>query len=266
MKYPRLLILLILAVMAAGLAGCAASSGEDDDYNANELLPAERLVKKLEANRRKVKNFEGRGTLDIKTPEFSNGARFAGLLVKPDSMNIEILGPFGITLGNILVTSKDFKFYEGLNNILYTGTLEQDILRSMFRLDLTLDELNDAFIGAVNLTERLYKNPDEYKVDRDKYVITYVDSAAGKKYIYKIDISNLGITDYTVRDLKNIPLIEGKYSDFTLLDGIPIPKKIEISNKSKDQMVKINYNEFKINKKDAFIRFTVPSDAQIIEY
>ncbi|MBK8662268.1 MAG: DUF4292 domain-containing protein [Ignavibacteriales bacterium] len=48
---------------------------------------------------------------------------FPAILKRPDSLNINVYGPFGIELANVLLTETEFKFYESLNNTLYKGVL-----------------------------------------------------------------------------------------------------------------------------------------------
>jgi len=72
--------------------GCVPSKPTEDV----ELLPSERLINKLEANRRKIKNFEGIGVFEIESDQYSNSANFQIVMQKPDSIYFSLLGPFGI--------------------------------------------------------------------------------------------------------------------------------------------------------------------------
>ena len=124
----------------------------------------------------------------------------------------------------------------------------------------------DAFIGSVNLTNNLYKQPDEYQVVYDKYLITYIDSVSMKSSQYKVDVRELGITDYVLRDDKNQVIIEGKYSDFGIMEGVAVPYKIELRNKKENQLVIVEYKNMSANKKNIFVDFQVPEDATIIKW
>ena len=73
-----------------------------------ELLPSERLINKLEANRRKIKNFEGIGVFEIESEQFNNSANFQIIMQKPDSIYFTVLGPFGIELAQALVTKDNY--------------------------------------------------------------------------------------------------------------------------------------------------------------
>ena len=122
------------------------------------------------------------------------------ILSKPDSIYLTIMGPFGIELAQAVVTNKNFVFYDALQNTAYKGSVNDEILKEIFKVNLTFNELTDAFVGSVNLTNNLYTNPSTYEVEGDKYVLTYIDSLTNKETKYKVDIRELGITNYLFSD------------------------------------------------------------------
>lgn len=239
------LIILFLANFLLIITGCVPSQPTEEF----ELLPSERLTNKLEANRRKIKNFEGTGTLFVKSAIMDNSATFRIVLQKPDSIYLTIMGPFGIELAEALVTKEKFSFYDALKNTAYIGSVNSNALQSIFRINLSFEDLVDAFIGSVNLTSNLYRAPDEYFVEDEKYVMTYLDSARTNKTIYRVDVRQLGITDYQLFGFDDELMLQGKYSDFELLENVAVPYKIAIENKTDDQKISIDYKKISVNKK-----------------
>lgn len=242
--------------------GCVPSKPTDEV----EILSSERLINKLEVNRRRIKSFEGNGTILVKNPQMNNSASFRIILQKPDSIYLTIFGPFGIELAQALVTKDDYIFYDALNNTAYQGKADDAVLRDIFRIDLSFNELIDAFIGSVNLTENLYKEPSKYEVVYDKYLITYVDSISLKSSQYKVDVRELGITEYLLKDKNGNVAIEGKYSDFGIIEGVAIPYKIEVRNQKENQMISVEYKNMSANKKNIYVDFKIPEDATIIKW
>lgn len=257
-----LLTFVLVSIFVSFFNGCSSTTTSEEV----EILPADRLVKKLEANRRKIRSFEGNGTLTIKTPDFNNSASFNVVMIKPDSIYLTIMGPFGIELAQALVTKKVFTFYEALSNTVYMGETNDDVLRNILRVDISFSELLDAIIGAVNLTDRLYKNPDMYKVQNDKYVIAYNDSLQNTVSTYAIDIRNLGITQYTLKSAKGKELLVGDYTNFSLTESVATPKRISVSNKKENQYLQIEYKNISANQKEIQIDFKFPTDATIIRW
>lgn len=256
------MIILFLANFLLIITGCVPSQPTEEF----ELLPSERLTNKLEANRRKIKNFEGTGTLFVKSAIMDNSATFRIVLQKPDSIYLTIMGPFGIELAEALVTKEKFSFYDALKNTAYIGSVNSNALQSIFRINLSFEDLVDAFIGSVNLTSNLYRAPDEYFVEDEKYVMTYLDSARTNKTIYRVDVRQLGITDYQLFGFDDELMLQGKYSDFELLENVAVPYKIAIENKTDDQKISIDYKKISVNKKNILINFNIPDDATIIKW
>jgi len=242
--------------------GCVPSKPTDEV----EILSSERLINKLEVNRRRIKSFEGNGTILVRNSQMNNSASFRVVLQKPDSIYLTIFGPFGIELAQALVTKNNFIFYDVLTNTAYKGNVDDEVLQNIFRIDLSFNELLDAFIGSVNLTDNLYKQPTNYEVIYDKYLITYIDSVSFKSSQYKVDVRELGITEYTMKDKKGEVLLEGRYSDFGIVEGVAVPYKIELVNKKENQQVVVEYKGMSANKKNIYVDFEIPEDATIIKW
>ncbi len=256
------ILALLLFVTLFHFNGCVPAQTSEDI----EILPADRLVKRLEANRRKIRAFEGTGTIDIKSPAFTNSATFRVVMVKPDSIYFTVLGPFGIELAQTLVTKNDFTFYETLSNTVYRGNMSDDILETIFKVNLSFNDLIDALVGAVNLTDNLYKAPSTYQVVYDKYLIGYIDSTKNITYNYRVDVRDLGITDYSVKNSIGKVALEGEYSKFGILDGVAIPYRISVSNKNDNQVINITYKNISVNSRNIFIDFKLPADATVIQW
>lgn len=261
MKKGLVLLLLITSVLIS-IPGCVPSKPTDDV----EILPSERLINRLEVNRRRVENFEGNGTINVRAGGVNQSASFRVVLQKPDSLYLTIMGPFGIELAQAVVTKNQFIFYDALNNTAYQGEVDSNILQEIFKIDLAFSELMDAFIGSVNLTDNLYQTPADYNIDYDKYVLTYIDPQTLHKSIYRVDIRELGITDYNIFDQNDNEILEGKYSNFELFESVAVPYKIEVKNTKNNQHVTIDYKNVIVNKRDIVINFKVPSDATIIKW
>lgn len=255
-------ILFPLFVLILIFEGCVPSKPLEEV----ELLPSERLINKLEANRRKIKNFEGVGVFEIDSEQFRNSASFQIKMQKPDSIYFTVLGPFGIELAQALVTSDSYIFYDALQNTAYRGKANDDILQNIFRINLSFSDLLDAFIGSVNLTPNLYKQPTDYSVEGDQYVLTYVDQETKLTSVYKVDIRQLGITNYILTSKDERINLEGKYSKFELIENVAVPFDIEVTNKVEKQKVKIRYKNIYANSKGLSVKFELPEDAEIIEW
>ena len=252
----RPVILLLLAVF---IGSCVPSKPTYEE----EVLPADRLVKKMEANRRKIKTFEGSGILNVESSEIEAKATFEVYLKKPDSLKFIIYGPFGIDLAQALVTNSEFVFHDVMKNIVYKGRSDNNILKKIFHIDLSFSELIDAFAGAVNLTDKLRLEPDTFNLSDDNYQLTYYDSLAGKQSEYEVQINNLAIKNYKLYKIPNILLFEGIYSEFSTFNKVAIPYLTVIENKKNNQKVTIDYRNIEVNEELESLKLDIPNDAKI---
>lgn len=260
MKIYILLISFLTLLPALFFTGCVPSKPDEEI----EILPSERLINKLEANRRRIKTFEGTGTIHVKSPQFDNSASFQVKMIKPDSIQLSIMGPFGIELAQAVVTENNFIFYDALQNTAYTGEASDDVLRTIFRIDLSFNDLLDAFVGSVNLTRSLYRSPNNYEVVYDEYMLTYIDSVSMNKSKYIVDVRQLGIKDYELFNSSEQLALKGIYSDFKLIEGVAVPQKIIVKNGLQNQTITINYKSVKANDDGIYLDFQIPEDATVI--
>jgi len=264
--FPLIVLFFIFTqFLFIGCAGSKVSSSGNDDEKI-EILPSDRLLNKLEANRRKIKNFEGSGIIKIKNSQMDNSASFRTTVIKPDSIYLNIMGPFSIDLAKILVTNKDFQFYDAIQNSVFKGEYNDNILRNIFKIDLSFNDLIDAFVGSVNLTNKLYRTPDKFETVYDQYVLTYIDSVSHHSTIYKVDVRELSIKEVQEMDEAGNLVFKGKYSKFNIIEGVAFPYIIEIENVNTKESVNIEYRKVSVNKSSAVIEFKIPADTQVIEW
>jgi len=252
----------VLLVALFVIEACVPSKPAYEDSN----IPSERLIKKLEGNRRKIKTFMAKGVMNVKSPEMEAKANIEVMLQKPDSIKFSVYGPFGIDLAQAVVTGKSFVFHDVLRNKVYKGKNGEDIINRIFKVNLSFDDLMDAFAGSVNLTEKLRKIPTAYEAFEDYYLLSYIDKEADKQSIYKVSNDNLAITEYVLKSLNNEPYFESEYKRFKLFDEVAIPYFTIVKNDEKSQEVTIEYREIEINKAVGPFEINYPDDAEIIEW
>ena len=103
-------------------------------------------------------------------------------------------------------------------------------------------------------------------VEDDKYILTYNDSGRNNTTVYRVDIRQLGITNYEMYELDGPLNLRGTYSDFQLLENVAVPYKIGIENIIDEQKIKIEYRKITVNKNNIVIDFKIPDDATIIKW
>ncbi len=255
----NLLYFIFIIILAQA---CIPSKQESPEM----VLSPDRLVKKLESNRRKIKVFEGNGVIDVESPDLSASATFEVVIKKPDTVKISVYGPFGIDLAAARVTNNDFIFYDVLRNKVHRGKHDRSVLKNVFKVDLSFEDIMDAFAGAVNLTEKLRREPDKFEGNKENYFLTYTDIISGYNSLYTIDAGNLAITDYVIKDKSDKILFEGNYSRFKNYNDVPVPHNTRIFNESENQRLDIEYRHIKINRENVNVDIDIPSDAEVVEW
>lgn len=263
MKKKLNLISLLLIVLVIILEGCVPAKQPTVE---RKVLPADRLLKKIEANRRKIKFFKGTGKIEINTPDLEAIGSFEIEIKKPDSIKFSIYGPFGIDLAHTVVSRNDVVFYEPNANVAYIGPIRPELLKKVFKVNLNFNELIDAFAGAVNLTERLSQIPDDFQINKDDYLLTYFDKKANKEYRYLVNIADHALLDYKIIEDQKKIMFEGRYTHYKNIDNVPIPYKTKIRNRTENQELVINYRNIEVNEEIGNLKLNLPDDVKIIRW
>ncbi len=236
------------------------------EVSEERILPSDRLVKKLEGNRRKIKTFNGKGVLNVVSNEFKANTNFEVLIKKPDSVRVSIYGPFGIDLAHALVTDREFAFYDVMRKTVYRGENDPGMLQKIFKVDISFNDLIDAFAGSVNLTDKLLREPDKYNIQGDNYIMTYTDSTKSIETIYQVNRTTLALEKYILKDFEDNIFFEGEFNDFRMFDEVPIPYITNVSNRINAQSLNVEYRNITVNKVIEKINFNIPKDIEIVEW
>ena len=255
-------IFLAFAVLSQIFVGCVPAK----PVKKQDVFTSARLITKIEANRRKIKTFKASGVLNIDSPEFSGKGNFEVMLKKPDSIRVSIYGPFGIDLAQILVTDSKYIYYDVIKNRVYEGKNRKGILKAIFKIDLSFDDLIDAFAGSVNLSDKLLRKPDEFEQDEGYYKFIYFNKSLRTKSMYQIRVKDLAIENYKLFDKNNKLVFEGVYKDFKLFHDVPIPYKSLIENRNRNQKISLDYRKIRVNRDIPDMTISLPSDAKIIKW
>lgn len=261
MKEKSITVVLGIIILAF-LAGCVPSKPVYEEKTASY----ERLIKKIEANKRRIKTFYGIGSLSVFSNEENLSGNFEVFMRRPDSLKIIIYGPFGIDLAQVLLTKRNFKFYDVMNNTLHTGKATDDILKQIIKMNISFDELYESLTGAMSFSDRLSSTPSIVKDNAGILELTYLDSLGGKKSIYRVNASDLTVNDYKVTTTANKELLTGTYKNYKSVDEIAIPRYTGLEYKANKQKLIIEYRNIEVNKNIESIDFTVPDDVKVVKW
>lgn len=210
-----------------------------------------------------VQSLTGDGTLRIETSSFSQSGDFLLTLRKPDSIQITVEGPFGITVAQALITRSTFQAYSALENKLYSGTTSAENLRKAIRLDLGFDDVMALFTGG-RVLDADRRAPDESGTDGGDAYFLFRDGEVGRRYV--VDPASLAIRKVQLLDATGAMTFEQSYADFEVRDGANLPRTIRATNHTRRQIITLTYNALRPNDRDIRFSFSPPANARRVEW
>ena len=247
----------------AVIIGLAACSAPKKTVRKTTVLPVERILKKVEANRRKIKTFEATGVIKIKSPKYEGKGNIEITIKRPDSLRISVFGPFGISVAEALITKDKFYYYDALRNKLYYGKNKRKIIERIFKFDLPFDDVSNLLIGRVNLTGKIYEKPLQVKADENSFELFYqTGNSLTEKFEFSREDNKLLSYGFGKGNEK---IFNAHFENFKKYGKFELPLILNLKYKSETNL-KIDYRNVKVNDKIESLSLDIPKDAKKIEW
>jgi hypothetical protein len=236
------------------LAGCATSLRTTRELALTPDSVMEMVRRRIDA----VGTLRGEGVVTIESPEESGSSSFTLNLKKPDSLLVNLSGPFGIRFGTLQFTRDRFVFYNYQDNYAFVGKSDGSALHSMFNIRMTFDQVMRSFTGE--FFEPRAGAPDSFATDGESYVFTY--RSDGGKSEYRVDGRDYFVRSYRVIDSSGRPTLTAIASEPEEDDGVVTPRLLRVVFPEERRSISVAYSELEINAQAA-CSFTVPKSADI---
>jgi outer membrane lipoprotein-sorting protein len=256
MRFRAVLSLAVLALLAQS---CAAPPST----LRNGTITSDQVHEIVRANQIRMQTAMGEGTISVETPTMAQSGSFALTLRKPDSLMVNLRGPFGIKIGSALLTRQEFWFYSSLENRLFTGETSPRNLLRVLRVNLSFDDLLNLFTGGVFQPTDVGE-PDQAGVEEGQFILLYKNDNGTHKYI--IDPRNLLITKIQNLDDQGKLLFEQRFVNFQSIDSTQIPFNIRIMQPKERRMISVVYSELVLNRQDLEFTFSYPQNAERVHW
>lgn len=253
MKRSFLVVALLLMIL---LQSCAPTR----ELSRARTLTLDEVLLQVRERHKKIETIEGEGALTVESPEASNSGSFNVMLKKPDSLRLELSGPFGIHVGTLMLSRDQFLFYNWMENTAIVGKPDGSSFGTLFRIKLQFDEVLNAFTGAFSLSSE-GDSLERFYVENDLYVLRYRTSDGMKEY--RVDGENFIITSYRILDLDGKAILIAMASRFEDNEIVAMPMLIRVVFPSERRSVTIAYDELRINE-PVQCSFTLPKQAEVI--
>ncbi len=248
-----------LCVLVLTLQSCATRTPN----LLNRSISSDEVHEIVRTNEERMQTATGEGTISVETSTTAQSGSFTLTLRKPDSLLVNLTGPFGIRVGSALLTRRNFWFYSGLENRLYDGDMTPQNLSRILRLDVSFDDLLNLFTGGAFFRSDTGA-PDGIGTEDDHFTFSYKNDAGAHKYF--IDPQSLLISKIQYLDNQGKLQYEQRFVNFQTIDSTCIPFNIRIVQPKERRMVSVVYSDLAINKRDIDLTFVYPPNAQRIRW
>jgi hypothetical protein len=198
----------------------------------------------------------GRGSVSFESPERAGSAFFDLSLRKPDSLLMTFEGPFGIGAGFLFLSRQKFVMYSGLDNRVISGIPGPAAIRSVIPMDLTFDQIMDAFTGGFVIPDAV---PARYTVDDGKYLLVY--AIGGRTHSFWIDPEYDLVVRYEVHAAGGNLVLEMESSQVVTRENLCVPRHVTVNFPDEGRRLSIHYTSLDLNAGDLSFEYTVPAGA-----
>ncbi|MDD1748647.1 MAG: DUF4292 domain-containing protein [Methanothrix sp.] len=229
----------------------------------SKTINAEQVHEVVLANQSRMRNATGEGTISVETPAIAQSGAFRLTLRKPDSLLVNLQGPFGIKVGSALVTRTRFLFYSSLENRLYSGETTSGNLSKVMRVNIGFDDLMNLFTGGAFLNAD-GGEPDSTGVEDDQFTLFYGNGSILHKYY--VDPTTLLITKTEALDDQGRLQMEQRFLNFKLVDSVFVPFNLRLILPKERRMISVVYSNLTLNSRDVEFDFSYPPNAKRVAW
>lgn len=248
------------AVLLLFLCGCASHSTIN---LGSRTVSSDEVQEIVRVNQGRMHSLKGEGRITVENPNLAQSGSFALLLRKPDSILVNIQGPFGFKVGSALLTRQGFLFYNSLQNQLISGSTSSANLNRILRVNIGFDDVLNLFTGGIFLADDLH-DPDESRIEEEQFVLSYKVPEGRRKYW--IDPTSLMIRKIQYLDAQGKLTLEQSFSNFQTVEGVTIPFQIKVIQPRERQLVALSYSDVSVNTEPMQFTFSYPSNAERVRW
>lgn len=246
-----------IGIAAVLLAGCASEKETGSDVG---LLSSAEIISRVNAMSASIKTYSALGSVSVETPQISQSAGFEISIKKPDSAFISVDGPFGITIGRVLYTTKAMKAYNALNNTLYEGNPEQGMQALPFFAGLQPDIVIDAMSGVRRFNNG-FTRPDSFSFSGRSYRFSFNGST--RRTVIVVDARSMHITRVRTYATDDDRLLwEERYSYVQSGDTVWKPESVFITLPERSMNLEFLFDDIQVNPLLPDFVLEFPDDAE----
>jgi hypothetical protein len=238
------------------LSGCAPTR-ELRRTPANES--AQEVIDAVNSRRSAISTLEAKGTISVESPQFVNSGSFELRLKRPDSVLVDVEGPFGIHVASALFAKGHYKFYNSFKNEVMEGEVDAGHMPEFMNIPIDPRDVVDMFCGTRTFLAD-ETSPDSFSVSNDSYVLYFRQKHGGTRYT--INDQSLYITGIEHVDSAGDVWSEEHFDYETHDDGTSVLQSIRLVEDKMQSSIALYYDKLHLNLPVGPLTIQIPDDAR----
>jgi hypothetical protein len=240
--------------------GCSGSSGID----TRRPLTPDDVMRHVEAHNAEMFALSAYGRISIDSKELSNSGNITVRLLKPDSVYMEVTGPFGVSVFKGLVDRRSFTFYNGVDNLVLAGASTASNLRNVLRVGIGFDDIMQILSGTMGFRMQPEGASMQGRLDGGLYFISWSDANGSGEYT--VDAKYEAVKHFVRKNSGGEIIEDITFKDFRRQSGRWLSHIIVLERPLNEESITIVYEQIKINDVPMDFAFKIPASARRIDF
>jgi hypothetical protein len=238
------------------ISGCAST--KEAHRHPADLSPRQ-VIEAVNSHTRAITTFQAKGSISVESPSLISSGSFDLWLKKPDSVRVDIKGPFGIRIASALFAQDHYIFYNSFKNEAIEGDINEGDMPSFMNIQINPKDIVDTFCGARGFF-REEVSPDSFSLGDGSFILQFRHGEGTTRYT--IDDITLYITAIEHIDSAGTVWSEERFDFERRNDGTVIPQSIHLVHDSLESSVSLIYETVQVNLPINGMGLRIPSDAR----
>lgn len=238
------------------ISGCAST--KEARRRAADFSP-QQIIEAVNSHTRAISTFQAKGSISVESPSIMSSGSFDLWLKKPDSVRVDVKGPFGIRIASALFAQNHYIFYNSFKNEVMEGDITKEDMPSFMDIQINPKDIVDTFCGARGFF-REEVAPDSFSLGDGSYILQFRHDQGTTRYT--IDDSTLYVTVIEHIDSTGTVWSEERFDFARQDDGAVIPQSIRLIHETRESSVSLTYETVHLNLPINEMGLQVPTDAR----
>jgi hypothetical protein len=226
----------------------------------NPSLTYDEVLSRINLRNDGITTLQGEGSITIETPDGSQSGSFSVEIHKPDSLRLELRGPFGIRIGTLAISPGAFVYYDSRENVAITGIPDRRLVASTLNISMDVEEIIRALTGEFPI-EAISDSIIRFYPKEDQFVLAYHDRDLLKEF--RIDGESYCVASYREVNREGEVPVTAFASRIVERGNIQVPTLLRIVFPVERRSISIAYDDVTLNGETS-CRFHIPEGSRII--